>query len=175
MKKTNIFPIFYPTSPAKYDRTTPEFKQAYNKPGVYVIFRMKENDILPVYVGSSKNNAGKSCIRHFYRYNDVINKDERGEYNKDFQYRVSFHREKRQTKFFVKFYLFPDDTDPETVMRKEQSLIEALAPKYNINLKTGKPDSEFLEQTTEEAEEAADKYNDYAAEIIEEDIPEAPF
>jgi hypothetical protein len=54
MKKTEIFPIFYPIGAKYYNKTTPEFKEAYGKPGVYIIFRMKQNDILPVYVGQGK-------------------------------------------------------------------------------------------------------------------------
>jgi hypothetical protein len=176
MKKTNIFPIFYPIAPGKYDRTTPEFKEAYNKPGVYIIFRMKENDIIPVYVGKGIN-AGKACLRHFYYYNDTEQKkggrkDEKGVFNKNYQYRTSFEKEKYKNKFFVKFYFIDDEKKRG---EKEMSLIEALGPKYNVNLNPNRPDPRQKNLFIEEAEEAADKYQDYEKEIIEEELPEAPF
>ena len=74
--------------------------------------------------------------------------------------------------FFVKFY-FIDDAKKRD--KKESDLIEALSPKYNINLNPNRPDPRQKEIFENEAEEAADKYEDYAAEIIEEELPEAPF
>jgi hypothetical protein len=176
MKKTNIFPIFYPIGAKYYDKTTPEFKEAYGRPGVYIIFRMKQNDILPVYVGQGKD-AGKACLRHFYYYNDTEQKrggrkDEIGVLNKNFQYRTSFENEKKSSKFFVKFYFIDD---PKKRDKKESDLIEALSPKYNLNLNPNRPDPRQREIFENEAEKAADKYEDYSQQIIEEEIEEAPF
>lgn len=177
MKKTNIFPIFYPIAPAKYDRTTPEFREAYGRPGVYVIFRMKQNDILPVYVGQGKDSA-KACLRHFYYYNDIEQKrggrkDETGIFStKAGQYRTSFEQEKKIYKFFVKFY-FIDDEDKRN--EKEAELIEDLAPKYNVNLNPNRPDPRQTELFEEEAKDAADNYKEYEKEIITEELEEAPF
>lgn len=176
MKKTNIFPIFYPISAAKYDRTTPEFREAYGRPGVYVIFRLKQNDILPVYVGQGKDSA-KACLRHFYYYNDTEakrggRKDEIGILNKNFQYRTSFEQEKKTSKFFVKFYFIEDENKRN---EKEAELIEDLGPKYNVNLNPNRPDPRQKEIFEEEAQEAADNYKEYEKEIIEEQLEEAPF
>lgn len=180
MKKTNIFPIFYPIGGRTYDKTTPEFKQAYNKPGVYMIFRLQPGGIMPIYCGKGEN-AGKACIRHFYYYNDIEQKkgggkDEEGNfYNKKGQYRVSFENEKRTVKFFVKFWLFPEGTDMEKVKKKESEIIKAVGPKYNINLKTGKPDKEFKAELIEEAEEAADEYAEYKKQVLAAQDEEVPF
>lgn len=176
MKKTEIFPIFYPIGAKYYDKTTPEFKEAYGRPGVYIIFRLKQGGIFPIYVGKGKD-AGRSCIRHFYYYNDTEEKkggrkDEIGIYNKNYQYRTSFETEKNKAKFFVKFY-FIDDEDKRG--QKEWDLIKALGPKYNVNLNPNRPDPRQKELFQDEAQDAADHYKEYEKEIIEEEIPEAPF
>ena len=177
MKKTEIFPIFYPIGAKYYNKTTPEFKEAYGKPGVYIIFRMKQNDILPVYVGKGKD-AGKAWLRHFYYYNDTEQKkggrkDEIGIFSsKAGQYRTSFETEKRSAKFFVKFYFIDDEKKRG---KKEMDLIEALSPKYNLNLNPNKPDPRQLEIFDDEAQDAADNYKEYEKEIIEEELQEAPF
>jgi hypothetical protein len=143
MKTTKIFPIYAPAQKNKYyDKTTINFKEAYGRGGVYIIFKLfRSGSIQPVYVGSSVD-AGKQCIRHFYKYKDAKFKDESGAvYNKNGQYRTSFEDQKRNFKFFVKFYLWDKTkdltiSDKEEIGNKEADLIKRLEPKYNRNLKT---------------------------------------
>lgn len=176
MKKTNIIPIFYPNPKTKYyDKTTPEFREQYGKPGVYIIFRLKKSGIFPIYVGSSFSNVAKRAIRHFYKYNDIIGKDENGYYNDSGRYRVSFYNEKLQTgaKFFVKFYIY-EKGEEEKIKNKEEDLINKLGPKYNTYLNPNYPDPRFKEDITDEAKKAAQQMKEYE-ERAKREAEEVPF
>jgi hypothetical protein len=178
MKKTNIIPIFYPNPKTKYyDKTTPEFREQYGKPGVYVIFRVKqEKGIIPIYVGKSNSDAAKRAIRHFYKYNDIKGKDEKGTpYNNEGRYRVSFHEDKIKPsiKFFVKFYIFESGKEKE-IQQKEEELIKKLGPQYNVYLNPNYPDPRFEQEITEEAREAERQNKEYE-ERAKREAEEVPF
>ena len=138
--QTKIFPVFAPIQKKgrTYDKMTKDFREAYNRPGVYIIFKSVKGEFSPIYVGKSNTNAGKSAARHFYRYNDKKTKDERGEKNANFQYRTSFENEKKTAKFLVKFYLWPEgkttEKERDEIGEKEADLIRKLSPKYNRDL-----------------------------------------
>ena len=170
MRTTKIFPIYAPVQPKgrTYDKKTPNFLEAYGKCGVYVMFTMRGLRLTPVYVGSAKD-AGTQAARHLYPYKDAKIRGEEGElYNQNGQLRTSFADSKKNTKYFVKFYLYGDSSEADSYkdkyMGKEQELIRKLAPKYNTNLKTGKPSEEAREEFTEEGEEAAERYGEYLQE-----------
>jgi len=193
MVTTKIFPVFVPYKTGQQnDKTTKNFKSGYNKAGVYVIFKLfKSGKIEPVYVGSSKN-VGKQAIRKFYPYKDAkfFDVETGGRYNKDGQYRTSFSDQKRNFKFFVKFYIYSDsdkmtETIKNEIAEKEYNLISKLEPRYNRNLKTAADVTEKMKTATQkriqqEAEESAANFNEYKEEYKEylnnpEEIDEPPF
>lgn len=193
MKSTKIFPVFVPYKTGSiYDRTTKNFKEGYNKAGVYVIFKLfRAGKIEPVYVGSSKN-VGKQALRKFYPYKDAkfFDVETGGRYNKNGQYRTSFAEQKRNFKFFVKFYFFSDsdkmtENIKEQIAEKEYNLISKLEPKYNRNLRTSADITEAMKtaaqkKAEEEAKESAENYKEYKEEFKEylsnpDDIDEPPF
>jgi hypothetical protein len=182
MRTTKIFPVFAPIQPRgrAYDKKTPNFREAYGQGGVYIIFKKQGLNLIPVYVGSSRD-AGQQCARKFYPYKDVVRNIDGDLFNAEYRQRVSFSEQKKQSKFFVKFYLYgPSDTIGEEqrkeIFEKEYSLIRKLGPKYNTNLKTGKPvNKDFFE---DEAQEAAEHYDEYKSEYqaaIQNDDNEPPF
>lgn len=193
MISTKIFPVFIPyKTGSSYDRTTKNFKEGYNKAGVYVIFKLfRAGKIEPVYVGKSVN-IGKQALRKFYPYKDAkfFDVETGGRYNKNGQYRTSFSDQKRNFKFFVKFYIY-GYTDNLTekikneIAEKEFSLISKLEPKYNRNLKSAADVSDKVKTQTQlrfiqQAQESAENFNDYKEEFKEyinnpEEIDEPPF
>ena len=193
MKTTKIFPVFIPYKiGSSYDRTTKNFKEGYNKAGVYIIFKLfRPGKIEPVYVGSSKN-VGKTFSMPVYPYKDAkfFDVETGGKYNKNGQYRTSFADQKRNFKFFVKFYFFSDSDDlteniKQQIAEKEYNLISKLEPKYNRNLKTSADVTEAIKtaaqkKAEQEAIEIAENYKEYKEEFKEyinnpEEIDEPPF
>jgi len=170
MRTTKIFPIYAPIQPKgrTYDKKTLDFKEAYGQCGVYMFFIKRGIKIIPLYVGSAKD-VGTQAARHLYPYNDAKIRGEDGEmFNQNGQLRTSFADSKSSQKYFVKFYLYGNSDSSETYKDaykgKEADLIKRLSPKYNVNLKTGKPLKSELEKFAEEGEEAAERYGEYLEE-----------
>lgn len=185
-KKTPIFAIYTPPQKgATYDKTTKNFRELYNKGGVYVIFKKeKRGNIRAVYVGKSRSNAAKSCLRHFYFYNDAR---KRAETAGEGQIRVSFEKEKSDPKKFFVMFVYLDkpgeqvtEAEAERISEKEKELIAKLQPIFNTDLKTGEidPDIALSEQLEREARSAAGRYNEYAEEYErykdEKEEPQGP-
>lgn len=171
-KKTPIFAIYTPPRKgATYDKTTKNFRELYNKGGVYCIFkRMKSGKISAIYIGSSTSSAAKSCLRHFYFYNDAR---DRAKTAGGGALRVSFEKEKADPKRFFVMFVYIDKpakeltADEKTKIEdKEKELVQKLQPIFNTNLKTGKfdPDLALAAELENEARSAYGKYNEYKKE-----------
>jgi hypothetical protein len=179
MKETIIFPVLMPIQkPGRtYDKKSPNFRAAYGKSGVYIIFKQTQRGLETMYIGSSKD-AGRQCARKFYPFKDIIGKEEINPslfagYNAEGRSRVTFADQKKNAKFFVKFFLYGDTKEITEATRKkiydkEYILIKQLQPKYNSN--NTDPESENLEkqaEIAEQAEEAAERFDEYKEEYKE--------
>lgn len=179
MTETIIFPVLMPIQKQgrTYDKKSPEFKKAYGKAGVYIIFKQTPRGLETMYIGSSKD-AGRQCARKFYPFKDIINKEEINPglfagYNAEGRSRVTFADQKKSARFFVKFFLYGDsgeinDSTRTKIYNKEYSLIKQLQPKYNSN--NTDPEAADLEkqnEISEQAEAAAERFDEYKQEYKE--------
>jgi hypothetical protein len=118
---------------------------------------------------SRRNAALKLCIIG----KEEINPSLFAGYNAEGRSRVTFADQKKNAKFFVKFFLYGDTKEITEATRKkiydkEYILIKQLQPKYNSN--NTDPESENLEkqaEIAEQAEEAAERFDEYKEEYKE--------
>lgn len=171
-KKTPIFAIYTPPIKGRtYDKTTKNFRALYDKGGVYTIFkRDSTRKVRAIYTGSSTSSAAKSCLRHFYFYNDAREREQNAGSG---ALRVSFENEKSDPKKFFVMFVYIDkpakdltEAERKAIKAKETELINKLEPKFNTNQKTGEiePDIALRERLEAEARSAHGKYNEYAEE-----------
>jgi hypothetical protein len=158
---------------AENAQTTPEFRELYDKAGVYRLYAGKDARA-PIYIGRSKSNLAKTISRHFQNWSA-----------KEIKY---VERDpKKLDRMFVEVEIMPAASESETdaIIDRETELIEQYKPRLNIRKKQeAQKDADYYtrleqrkeyqaEQQARAEEEAAAAADLLAAEIAEQEARQA--
>lgn len=158
LKAYRFQPVFKRQKGKRYRKTN--ISQYRGKAGVYLIKRRKGRI---VYIGSSRNDVYRECMRHFYEYNDA--KDPLQGlllFNFFGQRRVYFDPEKND--YSVRIVLTP----PKDAPKLEAALIDKHKPEMNL-----RTERTVIEE--EEKEQFQKAYNEAEKTGIFDPEDEPPF